>query len=155
MSEYKQVDLQIGTEAQFETKKANLSEGVIVGLTDPIHENELDSDLQTKLDGIKKVYMHNVRIDWSTSDNNYYAHLQIISTTNTEFTSHEQIIPSGFSDAVTTIIPCLLYDNAYTTYKIIVAVGYDTAEGVWGFTDIDGANYAPSTVNIEDTVIEL
>ena len=42
MSEYTQVDLQIGTEAQFETKKANLSEGVIVGLTDPIHENELE-----------------------------------------------------------------------------------------------------------------
>ena len=99
--------------------------------------------------------MHNVRIDWSTSDNNYYAHLQIISTTNTEFTSHEQIIPSGFSDAVTTIIPCLLYDNAYTTYKIIVAVGYDTAEGVWGFTDIEGIGYAPSTVTIADTVIEL
>ena len=49
MSEYKQVDLQIGTEAQFETKKANLPEGVLVGLTDPIHENELDSALQTKL----------------------------------------------------------------------------------------------------------
>lgn len=49
MSEYTQVDLQIGTEAQFETKKATLSEGTIVGLTDPIHENELDSALQTKL----------------------------------------------------------------------------------------------------------
>ena len=49
MSEYTQVDLQIGTEEQFETKKANLPEGVLVGLTDPIHENELDSALQTKL----------------------------------------------------------------------------------------------------------
>ena len=49
MSEFTQVDLQIGTEAQFETKKATLSEGTIVGLTDPIHENELDSALQTKL----------------------------------------------------------------------------------------------------------
>ena len=62
MSEYTQVDLQIGTEEQFETKKANLSEGVIVGLTDPIHENELDSDLQTKLDGIKSFYRHDVTI---------------------------------------------------------------------------------------------
>ena len=52
MSEYKQVDLQIGTEAQFETKKATLPEGVLVGLTDPIHENELDSALQTKLNGM-------------------------------------------------------------------------------------------------------
>ena len=62
MSEYTQVDLQIGTEAQFETKKSNLSEGVIVGLTDPIHENELDSDLQTKIDGIKSFYRHDVTI---------------------------------------------------------------------------------------------
>ena len=52
MSEYKQVDLQIGTEAQFETKKATLPEGTLVGLTDPIHENELDSALQTKLNGM-------------------------------------------------------------------------------------------------------
>ena len=62
MSEYTQVDLQIGTEEQFETKKANLSEGVIVGLTDPIHENDLDSALQTKLDGIKSFYRHDVTI---------------------------------------------------------------------------------------------
>lgn len=62
MSEYTQVDLQIGTEAQFETKKADLSEGILVGLTDPIHENELDSDLQTKIDGIKSFYRHDVTI---------------------------------------------------------------------------------------------
>lgn len=62
MSEFTQVDLQIGTEAQFETKKADLSEGVIVGLTDPIHENELDSDLQTKLDSIKKMYLHDITL---------------------------------------------------------------------------------------------
>lgn len=62
MSEYTQVDLQIGTEDQFETKKANLSEGTLVGLTDPIHENDLDSDLQTKIDGIKSFYRHDVTI---------------------------------------------------------------------------------------------
>lgn len=62
MSEYIQVDLQIGTEAQFETKKADLSEGILVGLTDPIHENELDSALQTKIDGIKSFYRHDVTI---------------------------------------------------------------------------------------------
>lgn len=62
MSEFNQVDLQIGTEAQFETKKADLSEGVLVGLTDPIHENELDSALQTKIDGIKSFYRHDVTI---------------------------------------------------------------------------------------------
>ena len=52
MAEYKQVDLQIGTEAQFETKKADLPVGTIVGLTDPIHEEELDSDLQTAINSI-------------------------------------------------------------------------------------------------------
>lgn len=52
MAECKQVDLQIGTEAQFETKKETLPVGTIVGLTDPIHEEELDSDLQTAIDSI-------------------------------------------------------------------------------------------------------
>lgn len=52
MAEYKQVDLQIGTEAQFESKKENLPIGTIVGITDPIHKSELDSDLQTSIDSI-------------------------------------------------------------------------------------------------------
>lgn len=50
MAEYKQVDLQIGTEAQFETKKETLPVGTIVGITDPIHKSELDSDLQVSID---------------------------------------------------------------------------------------------------------
>ena len=52
MAEYKQVDLQIGTEAQFESKKETLSVGTIVGITDPIHKSELDSSLQTSIDSI-------------------------------------------------------------------------------------------------------
>ena len=52
MAEYKQVDLQIGTEAQFESKKETLSIGTIVGITDPIHKSELDSSLQTSIDSI-------------------------------------------------------------------------------------------------------
>ena len=52
MAEYKQVDLQIGTEAQFETKKETLPVGTIVGIIDPIHKSELDSDLQTSIDSI-------------------------------------------------------------------------------------------------------
>ena len=52
MAEYKQVDLQIGTEAQFESKKETLPIGTIVGITDPIHKSELDSDLQTSIDSI-------------------------------------------------------------------------------------------------------
>lgn len=51
MAEYKQVDLQIGTEAQFESKKETLPVGTFVGITDPIHKSELDSDLQTLIDG--------------------------------------------------------------------------------------------------------
>lgn len=52
MAEYKQVDLQIGTEAQFESKKENLPIGTIVGITDPIHKSDLDSDLQVSIDSI-------------------------------------------------------------------------------------------------------
>ena len=51
MAEYKQVDLQIGTEAQFESKKETLPVGTFVGITDPIHKSELDSDLQTLING--------------------------------------------------------------------------------------------------------
>ena len=51
MAEYKQVDLQIGTESQFESKKETLPLGTFVGITDPIHKSELDSDLQTLIDG--------------------------------------------------------------------------------------------------------
>lgn len=52
MAEYKQIDLQIGTEAQFESKKETLPIGTFVGITDPIHKSELDSDLQTSIDSI-------------------------------------------------------------------------------------------------------
>ena len=52
MAEYKQIDLQIGTEAQFESKKETLPVGTFVGITDPIHKSELDSDLQTSIDNI-------------------------------------------------------------------------------------------------------
>ena len=80
MSEYTQVDLQIGTEEQFETKKANLSEGVLVGLTDPIHENELDSALQTKIDGIKSFYKHDVSI--RNTEANIWWKLTVYNTSN-------------------------------------------------------------------------
>lgn len=82
MSEYTQVDLQIGTEAQFETKKADLSEGVIVGLTDPIHENELDSALQTKIDSIKKMYLHNITINIPSLNSQYGSSLYISIVTS-------------------------------------------------------------------------
>lgn len=52
MAELKQVDLQIGTEAQFESKKETLPVGTFVGITDPIHKSDLDSDLQVSIDSI-------------------------------------------------------------------------------------------------------
>ena len=85
MSEFNQVDLQIGNEAQFETKKADLSEGVLVGLTDPIHESELDSALQTKIDGIKKVYQHSILIE-GTDNVQRIACINIINTEVTPYT---------------------------------------------------------------------
>lgn len=52
MADYKKIDLQIGTEEQFEEKKLSLSVGTLVGITDPIHESELDTDLQTKINDV-------------------------------------------------------------------------------------------------------
>ena len=90
MSEFTQVDLQIGTEDQFETKKANLSEGVIVGLTDPIHENDLDSDLQTKLNSGTNVYKHTISIPCvmrgQSADMIFTLKVNIISSSQAEYT---------------------------------------------------------------------
>ena len=89
MSEYTQVDLQIGTEDQFETKKANLSEGVIVGLTDPIHENDLDSDLQTKLNSGVKIYKHTLSIPCTLGGDTtkiYTLKVNIISSSSAAYT---------------------------------------------------------------------
>ena len=52
MADYKKIDLQIGTEEQFEEKKLSLPVGTLVGRTDPIHESELDTDLQTKINEV-------------------------------------------------------------------------------------------------------
>lgn len=90
MSEFTQVDLQIGTEDQFETKKANLYEGALVGLTDPIHENDLDSDLQTKLNSGTNVYKHTLSIPCSMSGDTtgmiLTLKVNIISSSQAEYT---------------------------------------------------------------------
>lgn len=52
MADYKKIDLQIGTEEQFEEKKLSLPVGTLVGITDPIHESELDIDLQTTVNSV-------------------------------------------------------------------------------------------------------
>lgn len=51
MADYKKIDLQIGTEEQFEEKKLSLPVGTLVGITDPIHESELDTDLKNEING--------------------------------------------------------------------------------------------------------
>ena len=63
MADYKKIDLQIGTEEQFEEKKLSLPVGTLVGITDPIHEFELDTDLQTKINEV-----NNITVDTSLSD---------------------------------------------------------------------------------------
>ena len=62
MAEYKQVDLQIGTEAQFESKKETLPIGTFVGITDPIHKSELDSNLQASINSIANKLDKNIII---------------------------------------------------------------------------------------------
>ena len=52
MADYTKIDLQIGTEAQFEEKKSLLPVGTLVGITDPIHKSELDNSLQTTINDV-------------------------------------------------------------------------------------------------------
>ena len=108
MSEYNQIDLQIGTEEQFETKKANLSEGVIVGLTDPIHENELDSALQTKLNSGTNVYKHAISIPCTIGgDINmiFILKVNIISSSQAEYTFNS-FCAELMSGTDKTLLPC-------------------------------------------------
>ena len=125
MSEFTQVDLQIGTEDQFETKKANLSEGVIVGLTDPIHENELDSSLQTKLNSGIKIYKHVISIPCILGGDTtkiFTLKVNIISTSSALYTF------SSFCTELTngtdkTLLPCFALTPSgsdFTTGAIMV-----------------------------------
>ena len=153
MSEYTQVDLQIGTEAQFETKKANLSEGVIVGLTDPIHENELDSALQTKLNSGANVYKHVISIPCSMSEDTtgmiFTLKINIISSSQAEYTFNS-FCAELMSGTDKTLLPCyaLTPTNNFTygaifVYNLEVGTLEDesytlTAKAVL-FEDFDGA----------------
>ena len=118
MAEYKQIDLQIGTEAQFESKKETLPIGTFVGITDPIHKSELDSDLQTSIDSIankldkpsgnptedslvkvastgsveyvtyKKYYKH--RIYYFVSETDLSVSIDVITSSSTAFTQESE-----------------------------------------------------------------
>ena len=109
MSEYTQVDLQIGTEEQFETKKSDLSEGTLVGLTDPIHENELDSALQTKLNSGAKIYKHTLSIPCSMSEDTtgmiFTLKVNIISSSDIDYTFNS-FCAELTSGTDKTLLPC-------------------------------------------------
>lgn len=178
MSEYTQVDLQIGTEDQFETKKANLSEGTLVGLTDPIHENDLDSALQTKLNSGIKIYKHNISVPCSMSEDTtgmiFTLKANIISSSQAEYTFNS-FCAELTNGTDKTLLPCyaLTPTNTFTYGAIFVynleAGALDettytlTAKAVL-FEDFDGAAQPERELNgsesigditFSDTVIQL
>ncbi len=154
MSEYKQVDLQIGTEAQFETKKTDLSEGVIVGLTDPIHENELDGDLQAKLNSGVKIYKHAISIPCilgSDTNNIFTLKANIISSSQAEYTL-DSFILELVSGTDKTLLPCyVLTPISGSSFQTGAMMAYNLEVDTWEdgsyrlkvkallFEDFDGA----------------
>ena len=177
MSEYTQIDLQIGTEAQFETKKANLSEGVIVGLTDPIHENDLDSDLQTKLNAGAQIYKHNLSIPCVLGGDTtqiYTVKVNIISSSQAEYTFNS-FCAELTNGTDKTILPCFALTpsgSSFTTGAVFVYdIIADYTEEIYGLTvkallfeDFDGAMQPERELNgseyigdvtFSDTVTQL
>ena len=154
MSEYKQVDLQIGTEEQFETKKANLPEGAIVGLTDPIHENELDSSLQTKLNSGTNVYKHAISIPCTLDgdiNNIFILKVNIISSSQAEYTL-DSFCAELVSGTDKTLLPCyVLTPISGSSFQTGAMMAYNLEVDTWGdgsyrlrvkallFEDFDGA----------------
>lgn len=154
MSEYNQVDFQIGTEEQLETKKADLAEGVIVGLTDLIHESELDEGLQTKINsGGNNYYKHDLTIPCRMNDAyeiDLYLKITAINSTKTPYTFNtfcEEVI----NETRKFLVPCyaLISESAgFTTGAVMV---YDVIADVTDeeyyfltvkallFEDFDGA----------------
>ena len=177
MSEFNQVDLQIGTEEQFETKKANLSEGAIVGLTDPIHENELDSALQTKLNSGTNVYKHAISIPCVLGGDTtqiYTVKVNIISASSTVYT-FDTFCAELVNGNSKMILPCFALTpsgSSFTTGAVFVYdIIADYTEEIYGLTvkvllfeDFDGA-FQPEReltgsaeigdVAFSDTVIQL
>lgn len=178
MSEYKQVDLQIGTEDQFETKKANLSEGVIVGLTDPIHENDLDSALQTKLNSGTNVYKHTISIpcvmSGQSADMIFTLKVNIISSSQAEYTFNS-FCAELINGTDKTMLPCFALTPSgsdFTTGAIMVynltASNVDSSFSLTAkallFEDLDGAaqpereftgSESIGDVTFSDTVTQL
>ena len=180
MSEFTQVDLQIGTEDQFETKKANLSEGVIVGLTDPIHENDLDSDLQTKLNSGTNVYKHTISIpcvmSGYTKEMIFTLKVNIISSSQAEYTFNS-FCTELVSGTDKTLLPCyVLTPISGSSFQTGAMMAYNLEVNVLGdgsyglrvkallFEDFDGAmqpereltcSASIDDVTFSDTYIQL
>lgn len=95
MAEYKQVDLQIGTEAQFESKKETLSVGTIVGITDPINKTDLDSDLLTSIDSIDD------KLDKPAGNPTEDSFVKVSSTGSTSYQSLSTLVDVSSNQVVT------------------------------------------------------
>ena len=179
MSEFNQVDLQIGTEEQFETKKANLSEGALVGLTDPIHENELDSSLQTKLNSGVKIYKHVISIPCILDgdiNNIFTLKVNIISSSRAEYTFNS-FCAELMSGIDKTLLPCyVLTPISGSSFQTGAMMAYNIEVNTWGdgsyelkvkallFEDFDGAmqpereltgSETIGNVTFSDTYIQL
>lgn len=163
MSEFNQVDLQIGTEEQFETKKSSLSEGVIVGLTDLIHESELDSDVQTKLNAGASIYKHTVFVpcllepNLQIEEGVYTLSVTIISSSSTAYT-FDTFCAELASGSDKTISPYFAYTPSTNTsfntgavfvYKIFAIYkneAYNLTAKALLFEDFDGASTPERTL---------
>ena len=121
MAEYKQVDLQIGTEAQFESKKETLSVGTIVGITDPIHKSELDSSLQTSIDSIAN------KLDKPSGNPTEDSVVKVSSTGTVSWEKVSKLYRHEITPTTGALFKLIVINNSSTK--------------ITKFTDLLGANY--------------
>ena len=121
MAEYKQIDLQIGTEAQFESKKETLSIGTIVGITDPIHKSELDSSLQTSINSIAN------KLDKPSSNPTEDSVVKVSSTGTVSWEKVSKLYKHEITPAEGALLKLIVINNSSTL--------------ITKFTDLLGANY--------------
>ena len=127
MAEYKQVDLQIGTETQFESKKETLPIGTFVGITDPIHKSELDSDLQTSINSIAN------KLDKPSSNPTEDSVVKVSSTGSVEYVPYKKyykhIINISTSTSVYMIIYAILSHNIEINTAKLLESNYNSLAG--------------------------
>lgn len=125
MAEYKQVDLQIGTEAQFESKKETLPVGTFVGITDPIHKSELDSDLQTSIDSIAN------KLDKPLGNPTEDSLVKVSSTGSVEYVPYKKYYKHiiNISTSVNMIIYAILSHNIEINTANLLQSNYNSLVG--------------------------